>query len=120
MSESSAGPTRTLEPQHARPPLRVETDPCPPTPSVSPAPIPELAHGHGADGHSGEYLRGLEVLTAPWGTRRGARELSNTFKVDLRARGPVFGTLAGAAPGGAAETGTCAAIIDGRGGAIMW
>ena len=64
MSESSAGPTRTLEPQHARAPLRVETDPCPPTPSVSPAPIPELAHGHGADGHSGEYLRRLEILAA--------------------------------------------------------
>ena len=57
---------RTLEPQHARAPLRVETDPCPPTPSVSPAPILELGHGADADGHSGEYLRGLEVLAAVW------------------------------------------------------
>ena len=66
VSESSAGPTRTLEPQHARAPLRVEADPCPPTPSVDPAPILELGHGADADGHSGEYLRGLEVLAAVW------------------------------------------------------
>ena len=32
--------------------------------SVVAAPIPELAHGHGADGHSGEYLRRLEILAA--------------------------------------------------------
>ena len=72
VSESSAGPTRTLEPQHARAPLRVETDLCPPTPSVSPAPILELGHGADADGHSGEYLRRLEVLSAVW--HAGGRE----------------------------------------------
>ena len=64
MSESSAGPTRAPEPQHARVGLRVETDPCSAPQSASPAPTLELAHRHGADGHSGTYLWRLEGLTA--------------------------------------------------------
>ena len=64
VSESSAAPTRAPEPQHARVGLRVETDPCSAPQSASPAPTLELAHRHGADGHSGTYLWRLEGLTA--------------------------------------------------------
>ena len=60
----SAAPTRAPEPQHARVGLRVETDPCSAPQSASPAPTLELAHRHGADGHSGTYLWRLEGLTA--------------------------------------------------------